>query len=81
MIGKIKILEEEPKIYIENCFLIKTLFSRYKNSKDLKIKYTLIKYPFYASKNNLIINSNNILTIVKPNLEIIREYENAFRIE
>lgn len=77
LIGKIKILNEEPKIYIENCFIIKTTISRYKNSKNFNIRYNLIRYPLFTNVNNLIINSNNILTIVKPSIEVIKEYENA----
>ena len=60
LIGRIEELDEEPSLFIQDCFKI--------------VNDQLEVYPKYSGQRDLFLTSESVLTIVDASEEITKEY-------
>lgn len=60
LIGNVQELDEEPSVFIENCYRI--------------VDGDLEEYPKYSSQRDLFLTSESIFTIVDASEEILKRY-------
>ena len=61
LIGNVQELDEEPSVFIENCYRI--------------VDGDLEEYPKYSSQRDLFLTSESIFTIVDASEEILKRYQ------
>jgi hypothetical protein len=64
LIGYIDFLEQEPSIYLRNCYSI--------NKKTSG--YILVNYPLYADTHDVIFDSTSVFTIYDPDKTLLKRY-------
>lgn len=73
LVGKVTVLEQEPRILIENCYWLK--YSQGRSSKSqIPLRCELIPFPIFSKENSLLLNSDKIFTLTEPNNEILSLY-------
>lgn len=66
LIGKLTILDKEPSVLLEDCYLINY------NLNTLNCQF--VTFPLFSDERYVIINSSNVFTIVEPSSKVIKEY-------
>ena len=63
LIGRIEVLDEEPSLFIQDCFKI--------------VNDQLEVYPKYSGQRDLFLTSESIFTIVDPSATMVELYEST----
>lgn len=73
LIGNVTFLNEEPKIFIENCYWLKYTQGRSTKSQ-IPLKCEFIPFPLFSKENSLLLNSEKVFTISEPSEHILSLY-------
>ena len=67
LIGELEELEEEPRMYLKNCY-------RIVGGRPKQTPWKLEAFPLYMDENSCLLNSENILTAGSPDPKVLAKY-------
>ena len=67
LIGELEELEEEPRMYLKNCY-------RIVGGRPKQTPWKLEAFPLYMDENSCLLHSDNILTAGEPAKDVLIKY-------